>query len=870
MMITKAMSIAIPTDADLVGETLSGNRDAFGRIVTRYQSLICSLAYSATGSLGQSEDLAQETFITAWKHLGHLRERDKLRAWLCGIARNRINGFLRREGREPVRDAEPLEEVSENHSLEPLPPDYVMSREEEAILWRSLERIPEIYREPLVLFYREHQSVERVAEALELSEDAVHQRLSRGRKMLQEQVLAFVEGALERTNPGKAFTLGVLGALPAVTFSAKAASVGAAVKGGAGGVKTAGAAGLLGVLLGPLVVFVPNYIAYRVSLAGAQSEEERRGVKTLFGRLGLITLGLFIPVAAVILWLTRNQPDRSYLSGLFATILVLIFLPTIWILALTSARKGREYYRRVLTEEYAGVFPKPAWEFCSESKFLGLPLVHICIGDRFAILKTPVKAWIAIGSKAIGGLFAFGGLAIAPVSFGGFSIGLLSFGGLALGGVALGGIAAGVWPLFGGLIIGWQAFDGCFAIAWNAAVGAFALAHDFALGRFALAAQANNEIARQFIYPNALFRCAEFINRHWLWLNLFWIVPFFVLWRVNTRTRKQKSNPLTGSGCLIALALAATLFGTGCNKSGKLGQPSAFTLPAGPVELKLKWPASERTVKSINLKIDSEISMPNPSAPIKQMTSMGQKYGLTVLNADADGGHEVEMEVLGASMKLNQGGKTVIDYDSEKKASDTGKNPVAAAIRKMFENIIGAKFQFFLDASNHVERTEGVDALMARLETGGPPMATAGIKSMFNEGYLKQMIGSSEYLPSKPVQMNLAMGELGTLMLDYNFTFQNWETHGKRVCARLEYDGTLKGHPNPDAKPAAMTTTIQDGTCSGVSWFDPELGVGIDGNVSQDLIVIMTMPINVRGKTITQTLTNVMHQVITIKLDSVK
>ena len=88
------MSVAANNDAELVSGTLAGNRDAFGQIVSRYQSLICSLAYSATGSLGQSEDLAQETFITAWKHLGHLRERHKLRAWLCGIARNRINNCL--------------------------------------------------------------------------------------------------------------------------------------------------------------------------------------------------------------------------------------------------------------------------------------------------------------------------------------------------------------------------------------------------------------------------------------------------------------------------------------------------------------------------------------------------------------------------------------------------------------------------------------------------------------------------------------------------------------------------------------------------------------------------------------------------------
>src|SRR5437660_6540357 len=71
--------------------------------------LICSLAYSRIGNLGQSEDIAQETFITAWKHLRHLREPAKLRSWLCGIVRNRIHKNLRREGHEPAHQAEPLD-----------------------------------------------------------------------------------------------------------------------------------------------------------------------------------------------------------------------------------------------------------------------------------------------------------------------------------------------------------------------------------------------------------------------------------------------------------------------------------------------------------------------------------------------------------------------------------------------------------------------------------------------------------------------------------------------------------------------------------------------------------------------------------------
>src|SRR6266550_3189411 len=120
-MMTSNVHAVADNDAELVAASLAGNRDAFGQIVSRYQSLICSLAYSATGSLGQSEDLAQETFITAWKHLRHLREQHKLRAWLCGIARGLIGKALRRDGREPAHSAEPLELAHESAAGEPLP-----------------------------------------------------------------------------------------------------------------------------------------------------------------------------------------------------------------------------------------------------------------------------------------------------------------------------------------------------------------------------------------------------------------------------------------------------------------------------------------------------------------------------------------------------------------------------------------------------------------------------------------------------------------------------------------------------------------------------------------------------------------------------
>jgi RNA polymerase sigma factor (sigma-70 family) len=113
-------SAATGGDAELVSASLQGDHAAFGRIVGRYQSLVCSLAYSATGSLTQSEDLAQETFLEAWKHLASPREPEKLRSWLCGIARNRVRQSLRARQREPAHEAEALREggVANRHLRE--------------------------------------------------------------------------------------------------------------------------------------------------------------------------------------------------------------------------------------------------------------------------------------------------------------------------------------------------------------------------------------------------------------------------------------------------------------------------------------------------------------------------------------------------------------------------------------------------------------------------------------------------------------------------------------------------------------------------------------------------------------------------------
>src|SRR5437868_4829494 len=63
MATSKTAANMEPDDAQLVAQSLAGDREAFAGIVARYQSLVCSLAYSATGNFSRSEDLAQETFL---------------------------------------------------------------------------------------------------------------------------------------------------------------------------------------------------------------------------------------------------------------------------------------------------------------------------------------------------------------------------------------------------------------------------------------------------------------------------------------------------------------------------------------------------------------------------------------------------------------------------------------------------------------------------------------------------------------------------------------------------------------------------------------------------------------------------------------
>src|SRR5512135_2731724 len=61
------------SDVELVEASRRGEHEAFGHLVARYQDVVCAVSFGATGDQGLSEDVAQDTFIAAWRQLDRLR-----------------------------------------------------------------------------------------------------------------------------------------------------------------------------------------------------------------------------------------------------------------------------------------------------------------------------------------------------------------------------------------------------------------------------------------------------------------------------------------------------------------------------------------------------------------------------------------------------------------------------------------------------------------------------------------------------------------------------------------------------------------------------------------------------------------------------
>lgn len=546
----------VSTDLQLVNLSLAGNREAFGQLVQRHQALVCSLAYSACGDLARSEDLAQETFVTAWRQLKGLREPERFKSWLCGIARNLVNNQLRRDHRRGEDQALTLEAVPDAATTQPDPQQAAISREDQALVWEALAAIPENYREPLVLFYREEQSVQSVAAALDISEEAARQRLSRGRVLLREAISRMVEETLTATRPGPAFTMAVLAALPFTLTQAAAATTAATAVKGSTTAKTLAAAGLWsgigGAILGVAGGILGAYAGRNATLAQAGSERERQVIRGFFRWTVASTL-LFAGTLLALVWWGRGRhwEHARLFFGLIVGWNLLFMIALSWssfaltrrLRSIRAEEKAAGRWTAPPAQVWTAANPQAEGNYTSRATWLGLPLVDRQFG-RFQdgeYKRGVARGWIAIGDVALGVLFAGGGVAVGGIACGGCAVGLLSLGGAALGLLTFGGAAVGIWALGGGALGIWAIGGG--AVGWVAAYGGGAWAKYYALGGGAWALHAQDAVAKDYFQSSTFFQAGKWIMEHSRWMLVLTFLPMLLAFRTGNKTATTRTPP---------------------------------------------------------------------------------------------------------------------------------------------------------------------------------------------------------------------------------------------------------------------------------------------------------------------------------------
>lgn len=174
----------------LVRKAQGGDRSAFEELIRRTSRLVYARLYLETGDVHRSEDLLQETLLTAFRSLSKLAEPKAFRTWLLTIAQNVLTDTIRREQRQkraapPSAGPAALAQVADKT---PRPEEQLAHSETRARVLAVLRSLPEEYRLPLTLRYLTGADYETIQMQMGVSNGSLRGLLHRGLKMLRERL----------------------------------------------------------------------------------------------------------------------------------------------------------------------------------------------------------------------------------------------------------------------------------------------------------------------------------------------------------------------------------------------------------------------------------------------------------------------------------------------------------------------------------------------------------------------------------------------------------------------------------------------------------------------------------------------------------
>lgn len=183
----------------LIQAAKGGDLDSFNRLVLAYQDLVYSHAYRMIGEEEFADDAAQNTFISAYNHLGSFRG-GSFKAWLLRIVTNACYDELRRRKRRPTVPLEPLDDTGEevespSWMVDPTdqPEEQVQQAELQNAIQHCLDNLPDDFRSTVIMVDVQGMDYFEAAEAIGKPIGTIKSRLARARFRLRDCLHGFEE-----------------------------------------------------------------------------------------------------------------------------------------------------------------------------------------------------------------------------------------------------------------------------------------------------------------------------------------------------------------------------------------------------------------------------------------------------------------------------------------------------------------------------------------------------------------------------------------------------------------------------------------------------------------------------------------------------
>lgn len=172
------------TDAELVALVRAGKLPHYSQLVKRYEQAILRYVHSILRDGDDADDAAQETFLKAYRNLWAFDVSRSFSSWLYRIAHNEAITLIRKRGRYVT--GEPADVILEQQPSANRPDHEYAETELKELVQSSLDQIPFIYREPLVLHFLEGLSYQEISDILRIPTNTVGSRISRAKGLMKQ------------------------------------------------------------------------------------------------------------------------------------------------------------------------------------------------------------------------------------------------------------------------------------------------------------------------------------------------------------------------------------------------------------------------------------------------------------------------------------------------------------------------------------------------------------------------------------------------------------------------------------------------------------------------------------------------------------